>query len=380
PCIVVYKVINGSYLDELCAKSLTCVTFLLMSLYNGPPRPGARGGRDQFSWDNVKADKDREYYLGHSVKALAGRWQKGRDVYWYTREKSGQDTLQDEIQAVKQREEELMLEALGLKPKSAAVKPAPQLDKHELDELIRGKPQEEGGGMEGGGGGAEGGGGAGAQEADRVKGLGFVAGTAGATAEAVHVTLPGLGPAQQPPAGGPRGQQQGAGGRLPPPPPLPPGMLGAAGGALGPEQLKQLRRAEKRAKKEAKKAKKEAKKEAKREAKRAKRAREAAQRGEGGRREEQDADRKRRRHRSSSPSSSGSSSSSSSDSEGEEERHRHRRSSGHRHPVDARDGPLAAAAGSRGQHHGTREEDGERRQEPYQQRGQRQEHSRYEYG
>lgn len=48
-----------------------------MSLYNGPPRPGARGGRDQFSWDNVKADKDREYYLGHSVKALAGRWQKG---------------------------------------------------------------------------------------------------------------------------------------------------------------------------------------------------------------------------------------------------------------------------------------------------------------
>jgi hypothetical protein len=39
-----------------------------MSLYNGPPRPGARGGRGEFSWDNVKNDKDREYYLGHSVK------------------------------------------------------------------------------------------------------------------------------------------------------------------------------------------------------------------------------------------------------------------------------------------------------------------------
>lgn len=26
------------------------------------------GGRDQFSWDNVKNDKEREYYLGHSVK------------------------------------------------------------------------------------------------------------------------------------------------------------------------------------------------------------------------------------------------------------------------------------------------------------------------
>lgn len=48
-----------------------------MSLYNGPARGGNRGGKDQFNWDNVKADKDREYYLGHSVKATTGRWQKG---------------------------------------------------------------------------------------------------------------------------------------------------------------------------------------------------------------------------------------------------------------------------------------------------------------
>lgn len=38
---------------------------------------GARGGRAEFSWENVKSDKDREYYLGHSVKASVGRWQKG---------------------------------------------------------------------------------------------------------------------------------------------------------------------------------------------------------------------------------------------------------------------------------------------------------------
>jgi len=38
---------------------------------------GARGGRAEFSWDNVKSDRDREYYLGHSVKASVGRWQKG---------------------------------------------------------------------------------------------------------------------------------------------------------------------------------------------------------------------------------------------------------------------------------------------------------------
>jgi hypothetical protein len=65
----------------------------------------------QFSWDAVKADKDREFYLGHSVKALAGRWQKGKDVYWYTREKEGQSSaIQDEIKAVKAKEEEAMLE------------------------------------------------------------------------------------------------------------------------------------------------------------------------------------------------------------------------------------------------------------------------------
>ena len=49
----------------------------IMSLYNGPPRGGNRGGKDQFNWDNVKGDKDREFYLGHSVKATTGRWQKG---------------------------------------------------------------------------------------------------------------------------------------------------------------------------------------------------------------------------------------------------------------------------------------------------------------
>jgi len=41
---------------------------------------GARGGRGEFSWDKVKGDQDASYYIGHSVKALSGRWQKGKDV------------------------------------------------------------------------------------------------------------------------------------------------------------------------------------------------------------------------------------------------------------------------------------------------------------
>ncbi|XP_073118703.1 uncharacterized protein [Henckelia pumila] len=41
-----------------------------------PSRGGVRGGRDQFSWDDVKVDKHRENYLGHNLKAPVERWQK----------------------------------------------------------------------------------------------------------------------------------------------------------------------------------------------------------------------------------------------------------------------------------------------------------------
>lgn len=85
-----------------------------MAVYNGPPRAGSRGGRDQFNWEEVRASqsKDREYYLGHSVKALTGRWQKGKDVYWYTREERADrtDKLDEELAAVKAHEEQLMAE------------------------------------------------------------------------------------------------------------------------------------------------------------------------------------------------------------------------------------------------------------------------------
>lgn len=97
-----------------------------MAVYNGPPRGGSRGGRDQFNWEAVKGDKDREYYLGHSVKALTGRWQKGKDVYWYTRDiekDQSKSAMNDEVQAVKDREAQLMAEVRVPTPPSSKCRP-----------------------------------------------------------------------------------------------------------------------------------------------------------------------------------------------------------------------------------------------------------------
>jgi hypothetical protein len=118
-----------------------------MAVFNGPPRAGSRGGRDQFNWEDVKADKDREYYLGHSVKALAGRWQKDKDVYWYTRHKKNEDPsagYEDELRAVKAHEEQLMAEALGIKQKTTHARIG-KLDEHEMKHLLRRNDGEHGG-------------------------------------------------------------------------------------------------------------------------------------------------------------------------------------------------------------------------------------------
>lgn len=47
-----------------------------------PSRGGVRGGRDQFKWEDVKTDKDRENYLGHSLKAPLAS-QERYEFDWY---------------------------------------------------------------------------------------------------------------------------------------------------------------------------------------------------------------------------------------------------------------------------------------------------------
>ncbi|KAI9124569.1 hypothetical protein K1719_004491 [Acacia pycnantha] len=129
-----------------------------------PTRGGVRGGRDQFTWDDVKVDKHRENYLGHSIKAPVGRWQKGKDLFWYARDKKSMsaemEAAKEEVKRIKEEEEQAMREALGLAPKRASRPQGNKLDKHEYSELVkRGSTAEDAGG--------------GHAESVRVDGLGF---------------------------------------------------------------------------------------------------------------------------------------------------------------------------------------------------------------
>ncbi|XP_026576119.1 multiple myeloma tumor-associated protein 2 [Pseudonaja textilis] len=102
----------------------------------GSSRGGVRGGQDQFKWEDVKTDKQRENYLGNSLMAPVGRWQKGKDLTWYAKEKKGDASLSrtEELNAIRQAEEEAMMAALGYKN----VKKQPTgLSKEELAEVCK---------------------------------------------------------------------------------------------------------------------------------------------------------------------------------------------------------------------------------------------------
>ncbi|XP_053740016.1 multiple myeloma tumor-associated protein 2 [Synchiropus splendidus] len=97
---------------------------------------GVRGGQGQFTWDDVKVDKHRENYLGNSLMAPVGRWQKGKDLTWYSKDKKGGAvrTREEELAAVKAAEHEALMAALGHKN----IKRQPTgLTKEDLAEVYR---------------------------------------------------------------------------------------------------------------------------------------------------------------------------------------------------------------------------------------------------
>ena len=65
------------------------------------------------SLPHINNSPPQQNYLGHSINAPTGRWQKKKDVHWYNRDlKSSQEEHAEEIRKIKEAEAEALSVAL----------------------------------------------------------------------------------------------------------------------------------------------------------------------------------------------------------------------------------------------------------------------------
>ncbi|KAI9772839.1 MAG: hypothetical protein M1840_008721 [Geoglossum simile] len=164
-----------------------------MDLIAGVRKEGSRGGRADFKWEDVKDDAHRENYLGHSLKAPVGRWQKNRDLSWYAKADgndgiSAEEARREEIRRIKEAEQDALSAALGfaVEPRRRGADDSRVVEevKKAVKETAAGDSEDEG---EGG------------------RGVGFGGGVAGRMGDATGEVLGGAGEGEE---GGLRGGRE----------------------------------------------------------------------------------------------------------------------------------------------------------------------------
>jgi hypothetical protein len=127
-----------------------------MDLLTTVRKEGSRGGRGDFKWEDVQSSSSRENYLGHSLMAPVGRWQKGRDLNWYAKgntEKNDGETDADraarerkeEIRQVKEAEQDALARALGFEVAPRNPNMEVLGNKKEVDRVLKEEVEDEGG-------------------------------------------------------------------------------------------------------------------------------------------------------------------------------------------------------------------------------------------
>lgn len=125
-----------------------------MDLLTTVRKEGSRGGRGDFKWSDVQSSTHRENYLGHSLMAPVGRWQRGRDLNWYAKgdadEEGGETAAEkaererkEEIKRIKEAEQDALARALGydVPPRNPNLESLG--DKKEVDKILKEAAEEE---------------------------------------------------------------------------------------------------------------------------------------------------------------------------------------------------------------------------------------------